>query len=103
LHTPPQHLLPIGSPGEEEQRANPLLLTYQTLCNWYPGWLAYYLATCAHWFLALLIFHPEDGDISLQNIGSHTDYTVLYPRKWQHSQLPQVLQMLFLFVLCNSP
>jgi hypothetical protein len=32
----------------------------------------------ARWFLARLIFEPEDGDTFLRNVGSHTDYTVLY-------------------------
>jgi hypothetical protein len=43
----------------------------------------------AHWGLARLDFYPEDGgDIFLRNIGSHTEYTTLYPRRWQHSLLP---------------
>jgi hypothetical protein len=43
------------------------------------------------WFLVLLIPHPEDGvDTLLRNVGLHTDYTALYPRRWQHSctQMP---------------
>jgi hypothetical protein len=32
----------------------------------------------ARWFLARLIFDPEDGAD-----GSHTDYAALHPRKWQ--------------------
>jgi hypothetical protein len=39
----------------------------------------------ACWLLALLIFDPEDGgDTSLRNVGSHVDYTVLYPGRWQY-------------------
>jgi hypothetical protein len=34
----------------------------------------------------LLIFDTEDGgDMFLQNVGSHTDCTVLNPRKLQYS------------------
>jgi hypothetical protein len=34
----------------------------------------------ARWFLARLIFDPEDGsDTFFRNVGSHTDYTALYP------------------------
>jgi hypothetical protein len=34
----------------------------------------------------LLIFDAEDGgDMFLRNVGSHTDYTALNPRKWQYS------------------
>jgi hypothetical protein len=37
----------------------------------------------ARWFLARLILDPEDvGDMFLWNVGSHTDYTELYPRIW---------------------
>jgi hypothetical protein len=37
---------------------------------------------------ALLILNPEDkGDTSLRNVISHTDYTALYPRRWQPSYL----------------
>jgi hypothetical protein len=29
-------------------------------------------------------FEPQDGrDTFLRNVGSHTDYTALYPRRWQ--------------------
>jgi hypothetical protein len=32
--------------------------------------------------LVRLIFDPEDGaDTFLRNVGSHTDYTALYPRR----------------------
>jgi hypothetical protein len=32
-----------------------------------------------HWFLALLIFDPEDGGCAfLRNVGLHTDYTAQY-------------------------
>jgi hypothetical protein len=35
-------------------------------------------------FLLGLIFDPEDGgDTFLRNVSSHTDYTALYPRRWQ--------------------
>jgi hypothetical protein len=31
-----------------------------------------------------MIFDPEDGgDTFLRNIGSHTVYTALYPRRWK--------------------
>jgi hypothetical protein len=44
------------------------------------------LATCSCWFLAWLIFNPEDGgDTFLWNIGSYIVYTVLYPGRWQFS------------------
>jgi hypothetical protein len=37
-------------------------------------------ATRSRWFLARLIFDPEDGgNTFLRNVGSYTDYTVLYP------------------------
>jgi hypothetical protein len=40
----------------------------------------------ARWFLAGLIFDPEDGgDTFHRNVGPHTDYTALYPRRGQHS------------------
>jgi hypothetical protein len=33
-----------------------------------------------------LIFDSEDRwDTFLRNVGSHVDYTVLYPRRWQHT------------------
>jgi hypothetical protein len=39
-------------------------------------------APAARWFLAKLFFYHEDGgDIFLRNVGSHTDYTALYPRR----------------------
>jgi hypothetical protein len=41
------------------------------------------------WFLARLIFDPEDGShTSLRNFGSYTDYTAVYFRIWKHSELP---------------
>jgi hypothetical protein len=37
--------------------------------------------SATRWFLARLIFIPEDGrDVFLRNAGSHTDYTALYPQ-----------------------
>jgi hypothetical protein len=46
-------------------------------------WLGHLLS---RWFLTRLIFGPEDGgDTFLRNVGSYTDYTVLYPRRWQFS------------------
>jgi hypothetical protein len=40
----------------------------------------------ARWFLAQLIFDPEDGgDTFLRNVGSHTNHTMLYVRRWLHS------------------
>jgi hypothetical protein len=42
------------------------------------------LANSFRWFPARLIFDPEDGgETFLRNVGSYTDYTVLYPRRWQ--------------------
>jgi hypothetical protein len=36
----------------------------------------------ARWFLARLIFDPEDGgDTFFRNVGSHTDCMALYPRR----------------------
>jgi hypothetical protein len=33
-----------------------------------------------------MLFDPEDRDNTfLRNVGSHTDCTVIYPRRWQHS------------------
>jgi hypothetical protein len=41
----------------------------------------------ARWFLARLIFDAEDGsNMSLRNVGSYTDYTMLYTRAWQLSK-----------------
>jgi hypothetical protein len=40
----------------------------------------------ACWFLARLIFDPEDGgDTLLQNVGLYMNYTAPYPRRWQLS------------------
>jgi hypothetical protein len=37
-----------------------------------------------HWFFAQLMFDLEDGgDMVLRNVGADTDYTALYPRRWQ--------------------
>jgi hypothetical protein len=37
-------------------------------------------------FLARLIFEPETGSGTfLRNVGSHTEYAVLYLTTWQHS------------------
>jgi hypothetical protein len=42
------------------------------------------------WFLARLIFDPEDGgDTFLRNVYSQANCTPLYLRRWQHSKLPQ--------------
>jgi hypothetical protein len=41
----------------------------------------------ACWFLYRPNFGPEDGDLSLLNVGSHTEYTALYPRILNHSDL----------------
>jgi hypothetical protein len=55
------------------------------------GWLAYCQLPAPCWFLAWLIFNPEDGgDTFFRNVSSHMDYMALYPRRWQHL-------MLFLF------
>jgi hypothetical protein len=44
------------------------------------------------WFLARMIFDPEDwGDMFLRNVGSHTDHTALYLRRWQHSPCLQFI------------
>jgi hypothetical protein len=44
------------------------------------------LVPATHWFLARLIFGPEDGgDSFLRNVGPRTNYSVLYPRRWKHS------------------
>jgi hypothetical protein len=44
------------------------------------------LTPCSRWFLARLIFDHEDGgDTFLRNVGSYTDYTALYPSRWQFS------------------
>jgi hypothetical protein len=43
--------------------------------------------SAACWLLARLIFVPEDGvDTLLRNVCSHTDYTALYPRRWQQGK-----------------
>jgi hypothetical protein len=40
------------------------------------------------WFLDRLNFYPDDGvNTFLRNVHSHTDYTALYSRRWQHSKL----------------
>jgi hypothetical protein len=37
---------------------------------------------------------PEDeGDSFLRKVGSHRDYTALYPRRWQHSSSVVVLTL----------
>jgi hypothetical protein len=39
------------------------------------------------WCLAWLIFDRENGpDTFLRNVGSYTDYTAIYPRRWQLSR-----------------
>jgi hypothetical protein len=30
----------------------------------------------------------DGGDTFLRNVGSHMEYTALYPRRWQHTYLP---------------
>jgi hypothetical protein len=51
----------------------------------------FYLATCSLWFLARLIFDPEDGgDTFLRSVGSYTDYTALYLRRWQFSTIEMI-------------
>jgi hypothetical protein len=36
------------------------------------------------WFLVPLNFYTEDGgNIFLRNVGSHTDFTAVYPRRWE--------------------
>jgi hypothetical protein len=42
----------------------------------------------ARWCLPRLIFDPDDGGGTfLRNVGSYTDYTVPYSRRWQLSTL----------------
>jgi hypothetical protein len=44
-----------------------------------------WLSPAASQFLSRLIFDLQDeGDKFLRNVGSHTDYRALYPRRWQH-------------------
>jgi hypothetical protein len=41
------------------------------------------LVPVAPYFLARLIFEPENGgDTFLRNVCSHMDYTAIYPRRW---------------------
>jgi hypothetical protein len=41
--------------------------------------------TAPRWFLARLIFDPEDGSNTfLRNVGSDTEHTAPYHRRWQH-------------------
>jgi hypothetical protein len=65
-------------------KPSPLPRTFSILLNRYPGWrliLPTYLL--AFWFLAWLIFNPEDGhNTFLWNDASYMDYTALYPRRW---------------------
>jgi hypothetical protein len=59
------------SPTAQAQVSFRILLTWRRL------------GTCSRWFLARLIFDPEDwGDTFLRNVSSYTDYTALYPRTW---------------------
>jgi hypothetical protein len=45
----------------------------------------------ARWFLARMIFDTKDGgDTFLRNVGSPTDYTTLYLRRWKYSGLISV-------------
>jgi hypothetical protein len=49
------------------------------LCNPYMNQDFDGYAPAVRWYLARLIFEPEDGgNIFIRNIGSRTDYTVLY-------------------------
>jgi hypothetical protein len=48
--------------------------------------LMFTVLPATRWIFGRLIFDPEDGgDTFLRNIGSHTHYTALYPRRWQCS------------------
>jgi hypothetical protein len=56
-----------------------------------PTVISFCLSPSSRWFLARLIFDPEDGgDTLLRNVGSCTDYTALYPRRWQFSKVISV-------------
>jgi hypothetical protein len=57
----------------------PYVIVIPTACS-------FCLATCSRWFLAWLIFDPDDGgNTFLWNVGSYTDYTALYPGRWEFS------------------
>jgi hypothetical protein len=61
------------------------------------------------WFLGWLTFELEDsGDTFLRNVGSHTDYTALYPKKmatylplWE-PQIRRIRASAFLIGLLHS-
>jgi hypothetical protein len=47
------------------------------------------LVTCYALVSCSADFDPEEGgETFLLNVGAHIDYTVLYPRRWQHSSPP---------------
>jgi hypothetical protein len=55
-----------------------LLISYVVACCFRP-------ATCSCWFLTRRFFYPEgDGDMFLQNAGSHKNYMASHPKK-RHS------------------
>jgi hypothetical protein len=47
-----------------------------------------YLVTCHTLASYSADFSNLEGDTFLRNVASLTDYTTLYPRRWQHSLLP---------------
>jgi hypothetical protein len=58
-------------------------------------------APAAHWFLAQLIFYPEDGgDMFHWNVRSHMDYMVPYPRRWQLSFTVEISLGFSVRILC---
>jgi hypothetical protein len=58
-------------------------------------------SSCSRWFLARLIFDPEDGDDTFfRNVGLYTGYTALYPRGCQISKLPLWEPQILRTVIC---
>jgi hypothetical protein len=58
------------------------------------------------WFLARLIFDHEDRDDTFpRNVCSHTDYTALYLKRWQHifHSFEIIFDVMFNFLIemCN--
>jgi hypothetical protein len=47
-------------------------------------------STCSHvnFFLGWFYILKMEVVTFLRNVGSHTDYAAIYPRRWQFSQLP---------------
>jgi hypothetical protein len=90
-----QLFVAIGSPTNPCESSEPMgtgqhpfLLPSAPYITVIPSQSSFCLATCSRLFLARLIFDPEDGgDTFLRNVGSYTDYTALYPRRWQFSEV----------------